>query len=74
VVELVEADQTQTRYLRVTTKVCMLIRRLDHVQLAMPPGRDDDARAFYQGLLGIPEVQKPLHLAAREVAGLRMAI
>ncbi len=43
----------------------MHIRRLDHVQLAMPAGHEDDARAFYQGLLGIPEVAKPPHLAAR---------
>lgn len=43
----------------------MHIRRLDHVQLAMPAGREDDARAFYQGILGIPEVAKPPHLAAR---------
>jgi hypothetical protein len=38
---------------------------LDHVQLAMPPGREDDARAFYEGLLGIPEVAKPPHLSRR---------
>jgi catechol 2,3-dioxygenase-like lactoylglutathione lyase family enzyme len=43
----------------------MRIRRLDHVQLAMPAGREDEARAFYQGLLGIREVAKPPHLAAR---------
>ena len=43
----------------------MKIRRLDHVQLAMPAGREDDARAFYQGMLGIPEAAKPAHLAAR---------
>jgi catechol 2,3-dioxygenase-like lactoylglutathione lyase family enzyme len=36
-----------------------------HVQLAMPAGREEEARAFYQGILGIPEVQKPPHLAAR---------
>jgi len=41
------------------------IRRLDHVQLAMPAGRENDARAFYQGVLGIPEVAKPPQLAAR---------
>jgi catechol 2,3-dioxygenase-like lactoylglutathione lyase family enzyme len=41
------------------------IRRLDHVQLAMPAGREDEARAFYQGILGIPEISKPPHLAAR---------
>ncbi|WP_394686508.1 VOC family protein [uncultured Xanthomonas sp.] len=43
----------------------MRIERLDHVQLAMPPGREDQARAFYAGLLDIPEVPKPPHLAAR---------
>lgn len=39
--------------------------RLEHVQLAMPAGGEDDARAFYSGLLGLPEVPKPPHLAAR---------
>jgi catechol 2,3-dioxygenase-like lactoylglutathione lyase family enzyme len=43
----------------------MAIRRLDHVQLAMPEGREGEARAFYAGLLGIPERPKPSHLAAR---------
>jgi catechol 2,3-dioxygenase-like lactoylglutathione lyase family enzyme len=43
----------------------MKICRLDHVQLAMPAGREDEARAFYQGMLGISEVPKPAHLAAR---------
>jgi catechol 2,3-dioxygenase-like lactoylglutathione lyase family enzyme len=38
---------------------------LDHVQLAMPPGREDDATAFYEGLLGIPRVPKPPELAKR---------
>jgi catechol 2,3-dioxygenase-like lactoylglutathione lyase family enzyme len=41
------------------------IERIDHVQLAMPPGREDEARAFYSGLLGIPELPKPPALAAR---------
>jgi catechol 2,3-dioxygenase-like lactoylglutathione lyase family enzyme len=43
----------------------MPIESLHHVQLAMPAGREEDARAFYQGLLGIPEVKKPPELAAR---------
>jgi catechol 2,3-dioxygenase-like lactoylglutathione lyase family enzyme len=38
---------------------------LDHVQLAMPPGGEPEARAFYEGVLGIPEVAKPARLAAR---------
>ena len=41
------------------------ITAIDHVQLAMPAGREADAAAFYSGLLGIPEVPKPAHLAAR---------
>jgi catechol 2,3-dioxygenase-like lactoylglutathione lyase family enzyme len=38
---------------------------IDHVQLAMPAGREQEARDFYEGLLGIPEQPKPAHLAAR---------
>ena len=41
------------------------IVRLDHVQLAMPPGREDEAEAFYAGLLGLERVPKPEPLAAR---------
>lgn len=43
----------------------MPIERIDHVQMAMPPGREAEARAFYSGVLGIPEQAKPPHLAAR---------
>jgi catechol 2,3-dioxygenase-like lactoylglutathione lyase family enzyme len=38
---------------------------IDHVQLAMPAGGEGDAIGFYEGLLGIPNVPKPPHLAAR---------
>ena len=37
----------------------------DHVQLAMPPGREDDARAFYAGVCGMTELPKPAELAKR---------
>jgi catechol 2,3-dioxygenase-like lactoylglutathione lyase family enzyme len=43
----------------------MRIAAVDHVQLAMPPAGEDRARAFYTGLLGLPEVPKPPLLAAR---------
>ena len=43
----------------------MRVRSLDHVQLAMPPGREAETRAFYAGLLGIPEVAEPANLARR---------
>jgi len=41
------------------------IKAIDHVQLAMPPGKEAEARAFYEGVLGIPEVPKPPNLAKR---------
>ena len=43
----------------------MRVRRLDHVLLAMPAGRESEARDFYQGILGIPEAKKPSDLAGR---------
>ncbi len=43
----------------------MAILSLDHVQLAMPAGREDDARVFYSGLLGLEEQPKPANLAKR---------
>ncbi|HUG29435.1 MAG TPA: VOC family protein [Candidatus Limnocylindria bacterium] len=38
---------------------------IDHVQLTMPAGGEDAARAFYGGLLGLREVPKPGPLAGR---------
>ena len=43
----------------------MSVLGLDHIQLAMPPGREAEARAFYEGILGIPEIPKPAQLATR---------
>src|SRR5512134_3850062 len=41
------------------------ITGLHHVQLAMPAGEEDAARAFYGDLLGMTEVPKPDELAPR---------
>jgi catechol 2,3-dioxygenase-like lactoylglutathione lyase family enzyme len=38
---------------------------LHHVQVAAPPGCELRARAFYGGLLGLEEVEKPAALASR---------
>jgi catechol 2,3-dioxygenase-like lactoylglutathione lyase family enzyme len=38
---------------------------LDHVQVAAPTGKEFDARRFYGGLLGLPEIDKPDALATR---------
>jgi catechol 2,3-dioxygenase-like lactoylglutathione lyase family enzyme len=43
----------------------MRVNAIEHVQLAMPPGREADARKFYGELLGIPEAPKPPQLAKR---------
>jgi catechol 2,3-dioxygenase-like lactoylglutathione lyase family enzyme len=38
---------------------------LDHVQVAAPPGCEDEARAFYGRLIGLPELAKPEALRGR---------
>ena len=43
----------------------MRIQSLDHIQLAMPAGQEDQARQFYQALLGLEEVEKPKSLQNR---------
>jgi catechol 2,3-dioxygenase-like lactoylglutathione lyase family enzyme len=44
---------------------------LHHVQLAIPAGGEDDARAFYGGVLGLDEIPKPSELATRGGAWFR---
>jgi catechol 2,3-dioxygenase-like lactoylglutathione lyase family enzyme len=43
----------------------MKLYKLDHVQLAMPPGQEAAAREFYGGVLGLPETAKPRQLVGR---------
>ena len=43
----------------------MAILAIDHILLAMPPGREAEARAFYVGVLGLDESHKPASLQAR---------
>lgn len=55
----------------------MSVYGLDHVQLAIPPGTEHRARAFYVDVLGLTEVEKPEHLRQRggawfESEGLRL--
>jgi catechol 2,3-dioxygenase-like lactoylglutathione lyase family enzyme len=54
-------------------------KRLDHVQLCIPPGAEDKARAFYGGLLGLKEIEKPEVLRANggmwfEIADIQLHI
>lgn len=43
----------------------MQILSIDHVQLAIPPGGEADARRFYGEVLGLPEIPKPEPMRAR---------
>ncbi len=43
----------------------MTISAIDHIQLAIPVGAEDQARAFYIGILGFSEVEKPDYMKAR---------
>ncbi|EMI11455.1 VOC family protein [Anoxybacillus gonensis] len=42
----------------------ILIKRLDHIQICIPIGAEDEARAFYTGVLGFAEIEKPETLKA----------
>jgi catechol 2,3-dioxygenase-like lactoylglutathione lyase family enzyme len=42
-----------------------VITGIDHVQVAAPPGCEPAARAFYGGLLGLAELEKPEAVAGR---------
>ena len=43
----------------------MTVLGIDHVQVAAPPGCEEEARAFYGGLLGLEELPKPEPLRGR---------
>jgi catechol 2,3-dioxygenase-like lactoylglutathione lyase family enzyme len=34
-------------------------KRLDHFQLCIPFGKEEEARKFYRDVLGLPEIEKP---------------
>ena len=42
-----------------------MIIGFDHVQLAAPPGSEEQLRGYYVGILGMTELRKPPVLAAR---------
>jgi catechol 2,3-dioxygenase-like lactoylglutathione lyase family enzyme len=55
------------------------IKRLDHIQLCVPIGKEEEARAFYSGVLGLKEIEKPETLKANgglwfEVADIQLHI
>jgi catechol 2,3-dioxygenase-like lactoylglutathione lyase family enzyme len=38
---------------------------IDHIQIAIPRGGEDEARKFYGGILQLPEIEKPEPLRPR---------
>jgi catechol 2,3-dioxygenase-like lactoylglutathione lyase family enzyme len=55
------------------------IHRLNHVQICIPRGEEDNARKFYGGILGLNEIEKPDVLKANggmwfEVADIQLHI
>ena len=47
----------------------MTVLGFHHVLLAMPAGEEEKAVAFYEGVLGIPQLEKPESLRDRAAAG-----
>jgi catechol 2,3-dioxygenase-like lactoylglutathione lyase family enzyme len=55
------------------------VKRLDHVQLCIPPGAEGEARDFYGRVLGLAEIEKPAPLRANgglwfEIADIQLHI
>lgn len=48
-----------------------MILAVDHIQLAIPEGAEDQARTFFVDILGFTEIQKPAALANRGGAWFR---
>jgi len=44
----------------------MPILSIDHVQVAIPTAGESRARAFYSGILGFAEIEKPAQMAERQ--------
>lgn len=42
-----------------------MIHDFHHIQITIPTGAEAEARAFYCGVLGLPEIAKPASLAGR---------
>ena len=42
----------------------IIFKRIDHVQITIPKGSEDEAREFYSDLLGLEEIEKPDSLKA----------
>lgn len=38
------------------------IKRLDHIQICIPTGKENEARDFYTNIIGLKEIPKPLEL------------
>jgi catechol 2,3-dioxygenase-like lactoylglutathione lyase family enzyme len=49
-----------------------VLEAIDHVQLAAPPGCEDEARRFFGELLGLEELEKPEALRGRGGAWFRV--
>jgi len=38
------------------------IKRLDHIQICIPPNKENEARGFYTNVIGFKEIPKPVEL------------
>ena len=42
-----------------------MIARLHHAQITIPTGTEEEGKRFYCGVLGLPEIEKPVPLRGR---------
>jgi 4-hydroxyphenylpyruvate dioxygenase-like putative hemolysin len=48
------------------------VKRLDHVQICIPVGAEDEARAFYSGILDFKKLKNQTHLKRTAGYGIKL--
>jgi len=44
---------------KMAEKIKIEFKRINHIQICIPKNKEDEARKFYCGLLGLEEIEKP---------------
>lgn len=52
----------------------MKIERLQHTSIPMPPGGNDEARRFYGGVMGLPEIPSPSTLRQQRLVWFSLGV
>jgi 4-hydroxyphenylpyruvate dioxygenase-like putative hemolysin len=63
-------DLNLWKFRRVATMI--KFKRLDHIQICIPTGKENEARKFYTDIIGLQEISKPQQLMPTEDYGIKL--